>query len=174
MSTAVTTQPLAATHWPAVRAIYEGGLATGQATFTTEAPSWEAWDAGHLSHCRLVAVAAGGQVLGWAALSPVSSRCVYAGVAEVSIYIAAEARGRGVGRQLLAALVAESEQRGLWTLQAGIFPENAASLALHAGQGFRTVGRRERIGQLRGQWHDTLLLERRSPVVGAAAGTLSV
>jgi L-amino acid N-acyltransferase YncA len=166
MTTAVTIEPLAAAHWPAVRAIYEAGMATGQATFTTEAPSWAAWDAGHLPHCRLVAITAGGQLLGWAALSPVSSRCVYAGVAEVSIYIAAEARGQGVGRQLLAALVAASEQHGLWTLQAGIFPENAASLALHAGQGFRTVGRRERIGQLRGQWHDTLLLERRSAVVG--------
>jgi len=158
--------PLAAAHWPAVRAIYEAGLATGQATFTTEAPGWEAWDASHLAHSRLVAADAEGQVLGWAALSPVSSRGVYAGVAEVSIYIAAGARGQGVGRQLLAALVAASEQRGLWTLQAGIFPENTASLALHAGQGFRTVGRRERIGQLRGQWHDTLLLERRSTVVG--------
>lgn len=160
-------EPLAAAHWPAVRAIYEAGMATGMATFTTEAPSWEAWDKSHLAHCRLVATTTLGQVLGWAALSPVSSRCVYAGVAEVSIYIAAEARGQGVGRQLLAALVAESEQHGLWTLQAGIFPENAASLALHASQGFRTVGRRERIGQLRGQWHDTLLLERRSAVVGA-------
>ncbi|QKG57550.1 N-acetyltransferase family protein [Hymenobacter sp. BRD128] len=159
-------EPLAAAHWPAVRAIYEAGIATGQATFTTEAPTWGAWDAGHLAHCRLVATDAAGQVLGWAALSPVSSRCVYAGVAEVSIYIAAEARGRGVGRQLLAALVAASEQHGLWTLQAGIFPENAASLALHAGQGFRTVGRRARISQLRGQWRDTLLLERRSAVVG--------
>lgn len=161
-------QPLVAAHWPAVRAIYEAGIATGQATFTTEAPSWDAWDAGHLAHCRLVATTAAGQVLGWAALSPVSGRCVYAGVAEVSIYIAAEARGQGVGQQLLAALVAESEQHGLWTLQAGIFPENAASLALHAGQGFRTVGRRERISQLRGQWRDTLLLERRSAVVGVA------
>lgn len=161
-------EPLQAAHWPAVRVIYEAGIATGQATFTTEAPTWPAWDAGHLPHCRLVAATAAGEVLGWAALSPVSSRCVYAGVAEVSIYIAAEARGRGVGRQLLAALVAESEQRGLWTLQAGIFPENAASLALHASQGFRTVGRRERISQLRGQWRDTLLLERRSAVVGAA------
>jgi L-amino acid N-acyltransferase YncA len=165
-TTSCTIQPLAAAHWPAVRAIYEAGMATGQATFTTEAPAWEAWDAGHLTHCRLVATDASGQVLGWAALSPVSSRCVYAGVAEVSIYIAAGARDQGVGRQLLAALVAESEQHGLWTLQASIFPENAASLALHASQGFRTVGRRERIGQLRGQWHDTLLLERRSPVVG--------
>lgn len=161
------TRPLQPAHWPAVRAIYEAGIATGQATFTTEAPSWEAWDGAHLAHCRLVATGAAGQVLGWAALSPVSGRCVYAGVAEVSIYIGAEARGQGVGRQLLAALVAESEQHGLWMLQAGIFPENAASLALHASQGFRVVGRRERIGQLRGQWHDTLLLERRSAVVGA-------
>ena len=166
MTSALTLQPLAAAHWPAVRAIYEAGIATGQATFTTEAPSWEAWDASHLAHSRLVATAPDGQVLGWAALSPVSSRCVYAGVAEVSIYIGAEARGQGVGRLLLAALVAEAEQHGLWTLQAGIFPENAASLALHASQGFRPVGRRERIGQLRGQWHDTLLLERRSAVVG--------
>jgi len=157
-------------HWPAVRAIYEAGIATGQATFTTEVPSWAAWDASHLAHCRLVALApadAADPILGWAALSPVSGRSVYAGVAEVSIYIAAEARGQGVGRQLLAALVAESEQRGLWMLQASIFPENAASLALHASQSFRVVGRRERIAQLRGQWHDTLLLERRSTVVGA-------
>lgn len=166
MADLLTLQPLLAADWPTVRAIYEAGIATGQATFTTEAPTWDAWDASHLPHCRLVAAGAAGQVLGWAALSPVSGRSVYAGVAEVSIYIAAGARGRGVGRQLLAALVAESEQRGLWTLQAGIFPENAASLALHASQGFRTVGRRERIGQLRGQWHDTLLLERRSAVVG--------
>jgi L-amino acid N-acyltransferase YncA len=165
--TTLAVQPLTAAHWPAVRAIYEAGIATGQATFTTAAPTWDEWDAGHVAHCRLVATDGAGQVLGWAALSPVSGRCVYAGVAEVSIYIAAEARGRGVGRQLLAALVAASEQHGLWMLQAGIFPENAASLALHASQGFRTVGRRERIGQLRGQWHDTLLLERRSPVVGA-------
>lgn len=162
----MTSNPLLDSHWPAVRAIYEAGIATGQATFTTEAPSWEDWDAGHLVPCRLVATAPDGAVLGWAALSPVSGRCVYAGVAEVSIYVAAEARGLGVGRQLLAALVLAAEQNGLWTLQAGIFPENAASLALHAGQGFRTVGRRERIGQLRGRWHDTLLLERRSGVVG--------
>ncbi|MFD1871493.1 GNAT family N-acetyltransferase [Hymenobacter bucti] len=155
-----------AAHWPAARAIYEAGIATGQATFATEAPTWEAWEAGHLPHSRLVALGAAGQVLGWAALSPVSSRCVYAGVAEVSIYIAAEARGQGVGRQLLGALVAASEAQGIWTLQAGIFPENAASLALHAAHGFRLVGRRERIGQLAGAWHDTLLLERRSATVG--------
>ncbi|MBF9222804.1 GNAT family N-acetyltransferase [Hymenobacter ruricola] len=160
--------PMTAAHWPAVRAIYAEGLATGQATFATELPTWDAWDAGHLPACRLVAAAddAPDQLRGWAALSPVSSRCVYGGVAEVSIYIAAAARGQGVGRALLAALVAESERQGLWTLQAGIFPENAASVRLHEAAGFRLVGRRERIGQLRGHWRDTLLLERRSATVG--------
>jgi phosphinothricin acetyltransferase len=161
--------PLKVEHWLTVQAIYLEGLATGNATFATEAPTWAAWDASHLPNCRLVATADAQQVLGWAALSPVSSRCVYGGVAEVSVYVEAAARGRGVGRALLAALVAESEQRGLWTLQAGIFPENAASLRLHEGAGFRVVGRRERIGQLHGQWRDTLLLERRSPVVGASS-----
>ncbi|MDB5235499.1 MAG: hypothetical protein JWR44_2492 [Hymenobacter sp.] len=161
-------QPLTAAHWPQVRAIYEQGLATGNATFQTEAPSWEDWDKGHLAHSRLVATDHAGQVLGWAALSPVSGRCVYGGVGEVSVYVAAEARGQGVGRQLLAALVAASEAQGMWTLQAGIFPENTASVHLHEAQGFRLVGRRERIGQLHGQWRDTLLLERRSAVVGAA------
>lgn len=160
-----------AAHWPHVRAIYEQGITTGHATFQAEAPTWEEWDQGHLAHCRLVAVnteEADGQALGWAALSPVSGRCVYAGVAEVSVYVADAARGQGVGRQLLAALVAESEAHGLWTLQAGIFPENTASLRLHAGAGFREVGRRERIGQMRGVWRDTVLLERRSAVVGTS------
>lgn len=158
--------PLTAAHWPAVRAIYTEGMATGTATFTTEPPTWETWDTGHLPTCRLVAADETGLVLGWAALSPVSGRCVYAGVAEVSVYVAAAARGRGVGRKLMRALVAESEQNGLWTLQAGIFPENSASLGLHEAMSFRLVGRRERIGQLRGVWHDTLLLERRSTIVG--------
>lgn len=158
---------MVAAHWPAVCAIYEQGLATGNATFTTTAPTWDEWDASHLAHCRLVAGATlGGPVLGWAALSPVSSRCVYGGVAEVSLYVATAACGQGVGRQLLAGLVAESEQNDLWTLQAGIFPENVASVRLHQSAGFRQVGRRERIGQLRGQWRDTLLLERRSALVG--------
>ena len=157
--------PLTVDHWPAVRAIYAEGMATGTATFTTELPTWEAWDTGHLPTCRLVATDTPGQVLGWAALSPVSGRCVYAGVAEVSVYVGAAARGQGVGLELMQALVSESEQNGLWTLQAGIFPENAASLRLHEAVGFRLVGRRERIGQLRGVWHDTLLLERRSAVV---------
>lgn len=158
--------PLVAEHWPAVRAIYAEGMATGTATFTTEPPTWQAWDTGHLSTCRLVATDETGTLLGWAALSPASGRYVYAGVAEVSAYVAAAARGCGVGLALMKALVAESEQNGLWTLQAGIFPENTASVRLHEAVGFRQVGRRERIGQLRGVWHDTLLLERRSAVVG--------
>ena len=162
---------MTAAHWPHVRAIYEQGIATGNATFQTTAPTWEEWNPGHLPHSRLVALdtdsTISGAVLGWAALSPVSGRCVYGGVAEVSVYVAGAARGRGVGRQLLAALVAASEAHGIWTLQAGIFPENTASIRIHAGTGFREVGRRERIGQLHGVWRDTVLLERRSAVVGA-------
>lgn len=153
-------------HWPEVRAVYEEGLATGDATFETEAPGWERWDASHLRACRLVALLDGGRVAGWAALSPISARKVYAGVAEVSVYVGAEFRGRGVGRALLEALVCESESEGIWTLQAGIFPENAASVALHRACGFREVGRRERVGKLGGRWRDTVLLERRSRTVG--------
>ena len=153
-------------HWPQVRAVYLEGLATGEATFETEAPDWGRWDASHLKACRLVALAQGGRVAGWAALGPVSARAVYAGVAEVSVYVAAEFRGRGVGRALLEALVGESEAEGIWTLQAGIFPENVASVALHESCGFRLVGRRERVGRLRGRWRDTVLLERRSRTVG--------
>ncbi|HJV22792.1 MAG TPA: GNAT family N-acetyltransferase [Holophagaceae bacterium] len=148
--------------WAEVRRIYLEGLATKQATFQTEAPSWEAWDAGHRPTCRFVCEGEGG-LLGWAALSPVSARPVYAGVAEVSVYVAAAARGRRVGSRLLGALVEASEAEGVWTLQASIFPENTPSLALHAHHGFREVGRRERIGRLDGVWRDTLLLERRSP-----------
>ena len=161
-------RPLAPSDWPAARAIYEAGIATGRATFETKAPDWAAWDAAHLAHARLVAEI-DGRVVGWAALSPVSGRCVYAGVAEVSVYVAPEAQGRGVGRLLLAGLVGASEAAGIWTLQAGIFPENAASVALHERCGFRVVGRRERLGQLGGRWQDVLLLERRSPVVGTEA-----
>ena len=151
--------------WDAVRAIYVEGIATGHATFEPSPPPWEKWDAGHLPACRLVAHAAGG-VLGWAALSPVSGRCVYAGVAEVSVYVASGARGRGAGLALLSALVAASEAAGIWTLQAGIFPENAASLALHRRAGFRVVGTRERLGQMDGRWRDVVLMERRSSVAG--------
>jgi L-amino acid N-acyltransferase YncA len=157
-------KPMTAGHWPAVRAIYQHGIATGDATFETAAPTWAAWDAGHLAGHRLVA-ATDGEVVGWAALSPVSDRCAYAGVAEVSIYVAAGAAGRGVGRALLERLVAGAEAAGIWTLQAGVFPENAASLALHRRCGFRTVGVRERLGKLDGRWRDVVLLERRSPLV---------
>ena len=160
--------PLTAAHWSAVRAIYEQGIATGNATFETQAPEWEAWDRAHLTHSRLVAVDKAGTVLGWAALSPVSSRCVYGGVAELSIYIAAEARGQGVGRQLLHALITDSEAHGIWTLQAGTFEENRASISLHTQAGFRVVGHRERIGQHHGVWRNTVQLERRSPTVGTA------
>jgi L-amino acid N-acyltransferase YncA len=151
--------------WPAVREIYREGIETGDATFQTAAPEWAEWDAGHLRHSRLVARREG-SIGGWAALSAVSRRECYAGVAEVSIYIAGEHRGRGLGRRLLAALIAESEAHGIWTLQAGIFPENRASIALHKRLGFRQVGVRERIGQRDGSWRDTVLLERRSQSVG--------
>ncbi|MGI4742664.1 MAG: GNAT family N-acetyltransferase [Janthinobacterium lividum] len=161
-------QALTAAHWPHVRAIYEQGIATGNATFETQAPTWEAWDQGHLAHSRLVALATDGTVLGWAALSPVSGRCVYGGVAELSIYIAAAARGQGVGRQLLQALIADSETHGIWTLQAGTFEENTASIALHTQAGFRVIGHRERIGQHHGVWRNTVQMERRSPTVGVA------
>lgn len=152
--------------WEQVRSIYLEGIATGHATFETQAPAWEKWDAAHLRAPRLVARQEGGAVVGWAALSPVSGRSVYAGVAEVSVYVREGGRGRGVGRALLAALVEESERGGVWTLQAGIFPENSASIALHRGCGFREVGRRERIGRMGDRWRDVVLLERRSRVVG--------
>jgi len=153
-------------HWPAVRAIYLEGIATGNATFEQTAPDWEKWDEGHLPGARIVARTDDRDVLGWAALSVVSSRCVYAGVAEVSIYVAQHARGLGVGRKLLARLIADSETAGIWTLQAGIFPENVASIALHRGAGFRVVGHRERLGQMNGQWRDVVLMERRSSAAG--------
>ncbi len=154
--------------WPAVAAIYAEGIATGRATFETEVPDWPSWDAQHVPACRLVA-RHDGRIVGWAALSAVSQRAVYAGVAEVSLYIAAVARGQGAGRALLLALIVESERQGFWTLQATIMAENQASLALHRACGFRAVGRRERIGQLRGAWHDTIVMERRSSRVGSEA-----
>jgi L-amino acid N-acyltransferase YncA len=161
--------------WPAVREIYSQGIATGNATFETELPDWEKWDGSHRKDCRLVALEPFDEdfgdvlipgdkirVLGWAALSPVSARRVYAGVAEVSVYVAAAARGRGMGRALLRALILESEINGIWTLQAGIFPENVGSIALHKSCGFRKVGVRRRIGRLGDVWRDVMLLERRS------------
>lgn len=155
-----------ANDWEAVARIYGEGIATGEATFETAVPAWAAWDESHLPDGRLVAQNEAGEVIGWAALSPVSGRCVYSGVAEVSVYVAAEARGQGVGFRLLSALVAEAEGQGIWTLQAGIFPENEASVAIHQKCGFRIVGRRERLAQQYGRWRDVLFLERRSAVVG--------
>ena len=148
--------------WPAVARIYAAGMATGNATFETEVPTWEAWDADHLPDQRLVATDGDG-VIGWVALTPVSSRCAYAGVAGESVYVDPAAQGRGVGRALLEAVIASSEASGIWTIETGIFPENGASLALHAACGFRTIGVRERIGQLHGVWRDVVYLERRSP-----------
>jgi len=150
--------------WPAVLAIYEEGIRGGDATFETDTPSWERWDAAH-PELRLVAER-DGSVVGWAALSPVSSRHCYRGVGEVSVYVAEAARGAGLGRVLLDALVERSEEAGYWTLTAGVFPENEASLRLHRACGFREVGVRERLSQLHGVWRDVLLLERRSRVVG--------
>lgn len=155
--------------WGEVRRIYLEGIATAQATFETEAPSWESWNSSHLPFGRLVA-RAGETLKGWAALSAVSGRCVYAGVAETSIYVGHNLRGQGIGSALLEALIPISESNGIWTLQAGIFPENVASVRLHKRFGFREVGRRERIGKMNGVWRDTLLLERRSPVIGADEG----
>jgi phosphinothricin acetyltransferase len=151
--------------WKSVRAIYLEGIATGNATFEREAPEWDAWDGAHLRCCRLTA-RDGHEVLGWAALSPVSARAVYAGVAEVSVYVAERARGSGVGALLMSALVEESERNGIWTLQGSIFPENRASVELHRRAGFRVVGTRERIGRMEGRWRDTVLMERRSAAVG--------
>jgi len=151
--------------WPAVERIYLEGIATGNATFETESPGWEKWNSAHLPHSRLIAND-GDSVVGWAALSSVSARRVYAGVAEVSVYVATSAQGKGIGKLLLTELIRQSEQNGIWTLQAGIFPENASSLALHKSRGFREVGRREKVGQLSGKWRDTVLLERRSAIVG--------
>jgi L-amino acid N-acyltransferase YncA len=160
-----TIEALHPEDWSAVRAIYLEGIATGNATFETAASEWADWDAKHRPDCRLVA-RVNDKVIGWVALSPVSSRCVYAGVAEESIYVASSARGQGVGKALLNAVIDESEKAGIWTIQTGIFPENTASIALHKACGFREVGYRERIGQMNGVWRDVVFLERRSSVVG--------
>jgi phosphinothricin acetyltransferase len=158
--------PLVPEDWSRVRRILEEGIATGQATFQTEAPSWGEWDEAHLKQCRMVARLEG-EIAGWSALQRYSRRPVYAGAAEVSLYVGQDWRNRGVGKSLLAATVAASEDAGFWTLFAGVFPENAASRAVHASCGFREVGVRERLGKLHGVWRDVLLLERRSSVRGA-------
>jgi L-amino acid N-acyltransferase YncA/2-polyprenyl-3-methyl-5-hydroxy-6-metoxy-1,4-benzoquinol methylase len=162
----VSVRAMRAEDWPAVAAIYAAGIATGNASFETDVPSWEHWDAAHLPGHRLVAEL-DGRVVGWTAVSPVSSRCAYAGVVEHSVYVADTARGRGIGRQLLSALIESTELGGIWTVQTGVFPENATSLALHRSAGFRVLGVRQRPGQLHGVWRDVVVLERRSTVAGS-------
>ena len=162
----VIFRPLLPGDWPAVAEIYRQGIESGNATFETEVPDWESWDAARHPDCRLVAEL-DGEVVGYAGLSPVSSRCVYGGVCEVMIYIAASARGQGVGAKLLHHLVTETEGLGIWTLQAGIFPENEASIRVFRKAGFKVLGTQERLGRFHdGRWRDVVLMERRSQVVG--------
>ncbi len=161
----LSIRPLIPEDWQAVKNIYELGIATQIATFETTAPSWEEWDQGHLPYCRLVAIK-NEEIIGWAALTAVSSRCIYQGVAEVIIYIHPAHRGKGVGQLLLKKLIFESEKEGIWTLFAAIFKENLGSIAIHKKVGFRMIGFRERIGKLNGVWKDNVLMEKRSPVVG--------
>jgi phosphinothricin acetyltransferase len=156
---------LQASDWEQVRSIYLEGIATGNATFETDAPDWETWNRNHCAFARLVARDEH-LAIGWAALSLVSNRSVYTGVAEVSVYVAAFDRGKGIGRALLTGLIDEADRNGVWTLQAGIFPENVASVALHRSCGFREIGRREKLGKLDGVWRDVVLLERRSRKIG--------
>jgi L-amino acid N-acyltransferase YncA len=158
--------PLTAEHWPAVERIYAAGIATGQATFESTTPTWEAFDAGKLPDHRLVALDEEGAVVGWAAASAVSDRCAYAGVIEHSVYVDPAAQGRGIGRALLGALLDDARDKGVWTVQSGVFPENESSLAVHAAAGFRVVGTRERLGRmthgpLAGRWRDVVLVEKR-------------
>jgi phosphinothricin acetyltransferase len=161
----ITVRPMTADHARAVLSIYQAGLDAGNASFETTAPAWAAFDAARLADHRFVAVDADETVAGWVAVSPTSARAVYAGVVEHSIYVDPAAQGRGAGRLLLDALIASTEAAGIWTIQSGIFPENAASLALHRRAGFRVIGTRERVGRHHGRWRDVVLLERRSPVV---------
>ena len=156
---------MTADDWKNVSEIYRQGIETGNATFQQEIPTYTDWDYGHLKNCRIVAIK-DNEVAGWAALTPVSGRCVYAGVAEVSVYVADKNRGHKIGHKLLEKLIIESENEKLWTLQAGIFPENIASLKIHEALGFRKIGHRERIGQMNGIWRDIILLERRSKLIG--------
>ena len=159
-----TIEELKPEHWPGVAHVYAEGIATGNATFEMEMPAWEAWHSSHLPEHRLVALR-NGEVVGWAAVSPVSDRCVYGGVVENSLYVAEAARGQGLGQLLLEELIASTEAAGIWTIQTGIFPENEGSIRLHERVGFEVVGRRKRLGKLNGVWRDVLLLERRSKTV---------
>ena len=165
MNVDIKTRKMKASDWEAVSKIYTEGIATGFATFETNTPTYETWDAAHMSTCRIVAIE-DEKILGWAALSPVSSRCVYGGIGEVSVYVGSNARGKGVGKLLMQTLIQESEAEGLWTIQSGIFPENKGSIELHKKVGFRYIGKRERVGKLDGVWKDNLLFERRSETVG--------
>ena len=165
MNANVTYRTLLPSDWPRVATIYKEGIETGHATFETDIPTWEQWDQSHLASCRIVAVQ-NDEVIAWAALSPVSSRCVYGGVGEVSVYVGTGYSGQQIGSTLLQRLVAASEVEGIWTLQAGIFPENIASVKIHEKNGFRQVGLREKIGKQYGVWRDTVLMERRSEKVG--------
>jgi L-amino acid N-acyltransferase YncA len=162
----IEIEPLVPGDWPAVREIYAQGIATGDATFDTEASDWAHWDAGHLDVCRLVARDPAGEVVGWAALSPVQRKSAYRGVAEGSLYVREDARGGGVGRKLSEALIEAADTTGIWTLELWIFPENETSIALCESLGFRVVGLRERIGRRDGRWRDVVVMERRSPVAG--------
>lgn len=151
--------------WDSVAKIYQEGIDTGIATFETKVPTFENWDKAHMSNCRFVAEQKN-EILGWVALSPVSNRCVYGGVAEISVYVSRNSRGKGLGKVLLEHIVSASEQEGIWTLQSGVFPTNHGSIKLHETTGFRMIGKRERVGKLHGQWVDNVLFERRSSVVG--------
>ena len=161
----MTIDKLTEKHWPEVKAIYQTGIATSNATFATSAPEWAEWDAAHVKSCRLVA-AENDVVIGWAALTAITDQCTFAGVAEVSVYVAENARGKGIGKQLLYALIEESEAHNFWTLEARILAENAVSVKIHEETGFRIIGVRERIAKLNGIWRDTILLERRSVKAG--------
>jgi phosphinothricin acetyltransferase len=163
-SATIAIEELRPEHWAGVIRVFEHGIATKNATFETEAPTWEAWDSSHLPEHRLVALRAG-ELVGWVAVSPVSDRCCYGGVVESSVYVAESARGQGVGRRLLEELIASTEAAGIWTIEAGMFPENEGSIRLHERVGFEVVGRRKRLGRLDGVWRDVLLLERRSESV---------
>ena len=163
--THIAMVPMTAADWPSVRRIYAAGIATGNATFETVTPDWDTWNRTHLAQCRLVA-RLDGLVVAWAALSPVSARACYAGVAEHSIYVDEAHRGQGIGKALLAEFVRQSEIAGFWTLQSSIFPENQASISIHLACGFRVLGRRKRVAMLNGVWRDTVIVERRSALVG--------
>ncbi len=164
MKNKITIKSMLPEHWSEVAIIYQDGVETGMATFEKEIPSWEVWDSNHIKACRIIAVL-NKKIVGWAALSPVSSRCVYGGVGEVSVYVSNGFRGNQIGEKLLRRLIMESEENGLWTIQSSVFPENIGSIKLHEKVGFRKIGYREKIGALNGVWKDNILLEKRSKLI---------